>query len=292
MNLNHVVTRHFAPVEQSYDARDCALYALALGIGSNPLDEDELPYVFEGRQQLVVPSWCGTLGWPAFWHDDPATGIDWRRIVHGEVRFQLHQPLPLHTTVRAQHAIAGVQDKGIGRGALIHFDTELHSAADGVHLASVQSVQFLRGDGGCGSHGAAREGLPPLDESVRPHATADYATAQQAALLYRLASRDLMPVHADPEVARSGGFERPISHGLNTMGIACRSILKHFIAGHPERLRAMAARFTQHGYPGDTLRVEMFGYGEVVQFRVRALERDVVLLDRGNCILEEPTWLR
>jgi hypothetical protein len=60
MNLTHVMTRTFAPVEQSYDWRDAALYALSLGMGDNPLDEDELFYVFEGRPQQAVPSpWAG-----------------------------------------------------------------------------------------------------------------------------------------------------------------------------------------------------------------------------------------
>src|ERR1700727_2639780 len=53
MNLQHVIARRFAPVRQSYDWRDAALYALGLGTGDDPLDEDELPYVYEGRAELV-----------------------------------------------------------------------------------------------------------------------------------------------------------------------------------------------------------------------------------------------
>lgn len=287
MNRAHVMARRFAPAEQAYDPRDCALYALALGIGSDPLDEDELPYVYEGRPQAAVPSQCVTLGWPPFWQDDPATGIDWVHILHGEQHFQLHRPLPLQTRVRASHRVTGVEDKGPGRGALVHFDTELHSVASGVHIASLQSVHFLRGDGGCGSEGEARPGLPLLPQDAEPTASVDYRTAAQAALLYRLASRDWMPIHADPEVARHAGFERPISHGLNTLGLACRAILKHFAPGRPERLQSMAVRFAQPAFPGDTIRVELFqaADGASLNFRARALERDVLVLDRGHCRL-------
>src|SRR5258708_38678954 len=49
MNLDHVLSRGFAPVEQRYDWRDAALYALSLGMGDHPLDDDALLYVFEGR---------------------------------------------------------------------------------------------------------------------------------------------------------------------------------------------------------------------------------------------------
>ena len=102
MNLDHAMSRSFAPVEQSYDWRDAVLYALSLGIGDNPLDEDELFYAFEGGAQQPVPSMCVTLGWPPFWHADPATGIAWTRIVHGEQRFTLYRPLPLQASIRAE----------------------------------------------------------------------------------------------------------------------------------------------------------------------------------------------
>jgi acyl dehydratase len=285
MNLDHVMTRAFAPVAQSYDWRDAALYALSLGIGDDPLDEDELLYVFEGRPHQPVPSFCVTLGWPPFWHDDPATGIAWTRIVHGEQRFVLHRPLPSHASIHAEHRIRYVEDKGPGRGALIGFDTEIIDAQTREHIASLHSVQFLRGDGGSGSFGSQSEPLPPLHAEGPPTASFDYCTARQAALFYRLASRDYMPIHADPLVARSAGFERPISHGLNTMGLACRAILKHCTPRRPQRLASMSARFVRPAFPGDTIRVELFAAGPTVHFRARALERDELVLDRGECRL-------
>jgi acyl dehydratase len=286
MNLDHVMSRSIAPVEQSYDWRDAALYALSLGIGDNPLDEDELFYAFEGRAQQPVPSMCVTLGWPPFWHADPATGIAWTRIVHGEQRFTLHRPLPLQASIRAEHRIRYVEDKGRDRGALIGFDTEIVDAQTSKPLASLHSVQFLRGDGGSGGFGAPSEPLSPLDPEWPPTSSTDYTTARQAALLYRLASRDYMPIHADPVVARSAEFDRPISHGLNTMGLACRAILKQCTPRRPERLRSMSVRFVRPAFPGDTIRVELFACGTTVRFRAWALERDELVLDRGECRIE------
>jgi acyl dehydratase len=295
MNLQAVLAHEFAPISQSWTWRDAALYALALGIGSDPLDADELLYVYETYQRggadpqlCAVPSYCVTLGWLPFWQDEPALGIAWERIVHGEMRFTLHRALPAAGSVRCAHRLAAVQDKGVGRGALMHVDNELHDAASGAPVASLRSVEFLRGDGGCGSFetpGDKREPLAPLPVDFQPDATLDIATARQGALLYRLASGDLMPIHADPTVARRAGFERPISHGLNNMGLACRAILKRHLPGQPERLRDMAVRFVQPGLPGDTVRVEMQRRGNTVHFRARALERDVLLLDRGECTL-------
>ena len=94
-----------------------------------------------------------------------------------------------------------------------------------------------------------------------------------------------MPIHADPAIARDAGFDRPISHGLNTMGLACRAILKRFAPGRPERLEAMAVRFVAPAYPGDTIRIEMFAGRDAIRFRAWAVERHVLVLDRGECRL-------
>lgn len=287
MNLQHVIERRFEPTLQGYDWRDSALYALGLGIGSDPLDEDELLYAYEARAQAAVPSQCMVLGWPDFWHAEPAAGIDWVNILHGEESFELHQPLPLAATVRATHRVRAVVDKGPGRGALIYFDTEIADAQSGAAIASLHATQFLRGDGGCGNDGVAPPVVGALREGAAPSASIDYRTAPQAALLYRLVSRDYMPLHADPVVAREAGFDRPISHGLNTMGLACRAVLKQFSPRRPERLRSMSVRFTQPAYPGETIRIELFDEGKRIRFRARAMERDAIVLDRGECVLED-----
>ena len=39
----------FEPIVQRYDERDSALYALSLGMGEDPIDEDELPFVARFR---------------------------------------------------------------------------------------------------------------------------------------------------------------------------------------------------------------------------------------------------
>jgi len=282
MNLEYVRSLRFAPTEQSYDWRDSALYAMALGMGSDPLDEDELPYVYEGRTLQAVPSLCVTLGWQPFWQNDPAAEIDWVHILHGEMGFTLHRPLPVQASVRTEHRLCAVQDKGAGRGALLHFEHRIHEMASGAPLATLRSLQFLRGDGGCGQHGTPPQTRQAWPEPLAPTGHMDCSTHPQAALLYRLASRDWMPIHADPVVARQAGFERPISHGLNTMGLACRAILKHVLPGQPERLKTMSVRFVQPAFPGETIRIEWAQQGERLHFRARALERQVLVLDRGE----------
>ena len=287
MNLDRVVARRFAPIHQSYDWRDSALYALGLGMGDDPLDEDELAYVYEGRDQRAVPSMSVTLGWPPLWIAEPETGIAWTKALHGEQRLTLHRPLPVCGSIRADHRVSAVEDKGPMRGALVYFDTELFDAASGERLASLRATEFLRGDGGCGNYGPPPGPITPIARDARPDASITYRTQRQAALLYRLVSRDYMPIHADPAVARDAGFERPISHGLNTLGLACRAILKRYAPGRPERISTLAARFVAPAFPGDTIRIDMFEQGDAIRFRVWATERCAMVIDRGKCGLEQ-----
>jgi len=49
----------------------------------------------------------------------------------------------------------------------------------------------------------------------------------------------------------------------------------------------MFVRFAQPAYPGETIRVEFFDEGDTLRFRARAVERDVIVLDRGECTLAD-----
>jgi acyl dehydratase len=281
MNLEYVRNLVFAPIVQRYDIRDSALYALSLGIGQDPLDDDELPYVYEGRGPLAVPSQCVTLCWPPFWHKEPAAEIAWRRILHGEQSFSLRRALPAEGAVRAEHRIVAVDDKGTDRGAVVHTSHDVFDNATGELLANLGSTEYLREDGGCGGFGTPPQLTQPMEEAGEPAAVCDFRTFPQAALLYRQVSRDYMPIHADPDVARDAGFDRPISHGLNTFGLACRAVLKRFAPRKPEKIASMTARFAAPAFPGDTIRIEMFKCQDGLRFRAQAVERSVLVLDRG-----------
>jgi hypothetical protein len=281
MNLDYVRSLSFTAIVQRYNQRDSALYALSLGMGQDPLDKDELPYVYEGHRPLAVPSQCVTLCWPPFWHKELETGIAWRRILHGEQSFSLLRPLAVEGAVRAEHRILAVDDKGDGRGAVVYTANDLFDDTTGELYARLRATAFLRDDGGCGSFGAPEKLTQPMDDVCEPDEVCDFRTSAQAALLYRQASHDYMPIHADPDVAREAGFDRPISHGLNTFGLACRAVLKHFAPRRPEAIASMAVRFAAPAFPGDTIRIEMFKAPNGLRFLARALERSVLVLDRG-----------
>ncbi|MGA7229594.1 MAG: 3-alpha,7-alpha,12-alpha-trihydroxy-5-beta-cholest-24-enoyl-CoA hydratase, partial [Xanthobacteraceae bacterium] len=105
------------PAEQSYGPKDCILYALGLGLGHDPMNEDELAFVYE-KNLKVLPT-MGTVLGQGFWARERDTGIDWVKIVNGEQGITLHRPLAVKGTVVGRLRIIEVIDKGPGKGALV-----------------------------------------------------------------------------------------------------------------------------------------------------------------------------
>ena len=273
----------FQPVEQTYTERDTILYALGCGLGADPLDEDQLPFVFEEPELRALPSMAAVLSPPGFWARHPDAGIDWVRILHGEQAMEIHKPLPAAATVVATAKVTGIVDKGAGRGALVFVARTVRDIESGEALATLRSTTFARGDGGCG--GTTETAPPPHALPNRdPDLVCDLPTALNAALIYRL-SGDPNPLHASPSVARAAGFERPILHGLCSWGVAGHAILKSICGYDPARLTSMALRFSAPVYPGETIRTEMWRDGDTVSFRARVAERDVVVLNNGRATI-------
>ena len=267
-------------VEQTIGWRDCILYALGLGVGLDPLDESDLPFVDE-RRLKVEPTLANVMGYPGFWMREPRFGLDFEKTVHGEHAIRLHRPLPSEARVVGTSRITGVADKGAGKGALVFVEREITDAASGELLATVRQTVFCRGDGGFGgTHGAVPEALAATPER-EPDAAIDVPTSPQGALIYRL-SGDFNPLHFDPEAARRAGFARPILHGLATFGIAGHALVKALCPGAPEKLVAMGGRFSAPVYPGETVRLEAWhDGGGHASFRARVAARDVVVMSHG-----------
>ncbi|MDE0717197.1 MAG: MaoC/PaaZ C-terminal domain-containing protein [Rhodospirillaceae bacterium] len=270
----------FEPVEQTYTERDTILYALGCGLGIDPLDEDQLRFVFEEPELLALPSMAAVLSPPGFWARHPDAGIDWVRILHGEQAMEIHRPLPAAATVAATAKVTDIVDKGPEKGALLFVERTVTEAETGEALATLRSTTFARGDGGCGGTTETAPAPHPIPDRA-PDLACDLATAPNSALIYRL-SGDPNPLHASPSVARAAGFDRPILHGLCSWGVAGHAILKSCCGYDPARIRSMALRFSAPVYPGETIRTEMWRDGNIVSFRARVAERDAVVLNNGR----------
>jgi acyl dehydratase len=266
-------------VEHSYTDKDTILYALGVGVGHDPLDPDQLPFVYEKNLQ-ALPTFAAVLGYPGFWARELDTGIDWVKLVNGEQGVTLHRPLAPAGTVIGRTRILEAIDKGAGKGALVYTERTVTDKDSGALIATVTQTSFCRGDGGFG--GPPREAPPthPIPERS-PDAVCDLATRPEQALIYRL-SADRNPLHADPEIAKAAGFPRPILHGLATFGIVGHALLRTMCDYDPTRLTAINARFSGPVFPGETLRTEIWSDGTVASFRSRVVERDVLAINNGR----------
>jgi acyl dehydratase len=266
-------------VEQTYTVDDVIRYGLAVGYGSDPLDESQLRFVHEDGLR-AAPTLPVVLACPWGWLADPATGVDWSRVVHGEQSLTLHAPIPTAATVRGRTRVTAVVDKG-DAGALVHQERIVTDVATGLPLATLGIAIFCRGVGGFAGSDESPAPLPAVP-AREPNAVCDLPTAPQQALWYRLAG-DRNPLHALPGTARQAGFSSPILHGLATFGVAGHALLRGVCGYQVHRLRSMAARFTAPVFPGETLRTELWREGDGrIRFRTRSLERDVVVVDRGT----------
>jgi len=272
-------------VVQTYTEKDAILYALGVGLGHDPTNPDELPFVYE-KNFKVLPTFAAVLGWPGFWARDLDTGIDWVKLVAGEQGLVLHRPLKPRGTVVGKTRVTEIIDKGPGKGALVFSERALTDQESGEKIATATQTTFCRGDGGFG--GPPREAPPPHPIPERPpDLVCDLPTRREAALIYRL-SGDPNPLHVDPAVALAAGFPRPIMHGLATFGVAGYAVLKSLCGYDPARLASIAGRFSSPVFPGETIRTEMWNDGHAVSFRVRVLERDVIALNNGRAEIRVP----
>jgi acyl dehydratase len=268
--------------ERSYTEKDVILYALGIGLGQNPADPAELAFVYE-KNLKVLPTFPVVLGFEPFLLRDRHTGVNFEMTVHGEESLTLHRLPATAGSIVARHRIHDVIDKGAGKGALLLIERAIFDKAAAEPIATIRQTVFCRADGGFS--GATRPSPPvhPLPERAPDH-VCDLPTRPEMALIYRL-SADVNPLHADPEVARAAGFERPILQGLGTFGVAGHAILRAVCGYDPARLRSIAGRFSAPVYPGETIRTEIWRDGSVVSFRASIVGRDVVAINNGRAEL-------
>lgn len=271
--------RPFPEIRQTYSRRDTMLYALSVGAGADPLDESDLPFVYE-EDLRAFPMMACVLASPGFWLRAPDTGVDWKMVLHAEQNLEIVRPLPVEGEIVARNRIEEIIDKGPGRGAILYQRRDI-AGADGTLYAIVRQSTFVRGEGG---FGGAQGPLKPIHAvpDRDPDLSVVTQTRADAALLYRL-NGDYNPLHADPKVAAAAGFDRPILHGLCTYAIAGRALIRALMDNRPERLTGLDARFSSPVLPGNTLRTDIWhGEARVASFRCVVEETGQVALNNGQ----------
>lgn len=264
-----------------YDPRDAIIYALGIGAGLDP-DINERDFLYE-RQLQVLPTMALVLGSPGFWPMDPRCGLDWINILHGEQRLALFQHLDPADTLVGETQVTNIADKGLGKSALVQAVKTLRTPG-GTLVAEATETWVVRGAGGFGGE----RKLPGQPLPAVPERDPDYMialpTSVTQAATYRL-SGDRNPLHIDPETARRAGFDRPVLHGLSTIGLASRALILALCANDAARLTAISARFITPVYPGDVINTEIWQDHANLAFRCHVAETGNIVLDNGVAVI-------
>ena len=176
-------------------------------------------------------------------------------------------------------------DKGAGKGALVYSERQIVDHSSGEPIATLKSTSFCRADGGFGGP-AEKLPAPHTMPQGAPNHVVELATLPQSALLYRL-NADYNPLHADPEVARSAGYTRPILHGLCTYGVAAHAVVQAVCGYDATQLASFDARFSSPVFPGETISVDIWREGDVVSFQAWVRAREKMVLDNGIATLRD-----
>jgi len=263
------------PVVSSWDTRDCMLYALSVGACMDDATGRELQFVTENTRHLelvALPTMCTVLG-GVLSAPSPLAQIgdyDRRKSVHGSVELELHRPLPTAGTVESTITVEGIHDKRSGALVMLRIDAIDASGP----LFTIRNGIFVRGEGGFGGAPGPRWAGGDHPEGA-PGVAVSMTTRFEQPLLYRL-NGDRNPLHSDPAVAVAAGFERPIMHGLCTLGFVGRALIGYACDGEADRVAKLGVRFSNPVMPGDTIETRIWPGADDLRFTAFVDDRPVL----------------
>lgn len=237
----------------------------ALGIGEN----EDLRYLYECNEQfLIYPTFCILPSIKALIDFDThqielaklKLPFDVTRLLHGEQFIEFYKPIPsnpelLKKFITKKPHLIEILDKGSAAAVITELNT--YTTDDQLLCRNQVCCMIL----GAGNFNGPRQTDNKCVENIvkPPEREPDRVVVQQTSInqgkLYRL-SGDRNPLHIDPKFALAGGFDKPILHGLCSLGFAVR----HVISSYPDRkfLVRIKARFSGVIYPGETIVTEMW----------------------------------
>lgn len=275
----------------TYNWRDCALYALAVGA-----DGREPQYIYE-KEMRCVP----TFGVTPYWGTVNVTPKQPRprsvpvlveealqpaaSYVNLDYEFFYHRPIdPLKGSLVYRDVLTDLFDRGEGRGMAVASRQEVFDEAGNPLCTNCCTTLFPT----LGGYGGAPM---PRRESRIPDREPDLVAADQVSkvqhLLYRLTG-DTNLVHVDEEVAKSRGLDGPFVHDLCAFGFACRLAIEALFPGHPEKLTRMYAAMKTVLYPDTPLELHLWQLSPGrAAFRLINQTTGKAVLDRGELDWDE-----
>ena len=147
MPLNRDFIGREYPVAETFEVGREHIRAFADAIGDpNPVYRDRAAAQAAGHPDVIAPpTFLTVLGFRAGNDSpvlDPALGLNYALVVHGEQKFELHRPIRAGDVLSTVTRVADI--RAAGRNELMTMVSEV-TAADGEHVATTTSTLVSRG---------------------------------------------------------------------------------------------------------------------------------------------------
>jgi acyl dehydratase len=283
----HVGTR-LKPYRTAVDWRWTTNYAAALG-DANPC------YFDDTRPEGIVahPVFAVAVTWPMTLHLDQyiesaSFPVDLMAMqVHHTEHIALHRPVRPGQTLTITGTVAAIWPHRAGTRVILRYE-----AADQEHrpVFTEHIGGLLRGVA-CADAGRGLDGLPP-DPPPAPEGLPAWEVPITVdplfSYVYDGCSGIVFPIHTSPAFARSVGLPGIIVQGTGTLALAVRELVDREAGGDPQRITALACRFSGMVRPGTTIRVVLTHRGgKDLFFEVRDAEGKRAL-SNGHARLTAP----
>jgi len=281
-------------INVSFNKKDLILYAIGIGC-------TELNFVYENSAGFaafptypIVLSFKGTetdvLGFPSTammktTNMPPLPGFKF--ILDGERYLEVINPLPLSGEFVLTSKLIGIHKRG--QGALIVTESIIKDSTK-------EYVKIVSGAFCVGAKNFTPESIgESYSETINvpnrtPDAVEETVTLPNQAHIYRL-SGDYNPLHIDPRVAKMNNFQEPILHGLCSLGVAARAVIKTYCGNDPSGFKSIKVRFAKPVIPGETLQTSMWKEGNKIFLEVKSKERNIVVINNAYVVINEKSKL-
>jgi hypothetical protein len=275
IDYEHLMTLRARGERVQYGDRDTLLYSLAVGLGRDPASRPEASYLHDPAGLRTVPTLASALVGSRLLDD---CGWNAAEVILRDESLVFDRPLDDSGTLLVDTDVASVLDRDAGGGALVTVESRARRERDGQPLFTARRTWLARADGGFGGpRGRAAPAVvgPGPVPARRPDMTCVCETRPDQALLFNLALVGESGTRGAP-----GGLA-----GLCLQGIACVAVLREICEYDHTLIRSFACSLSGAARAGEPLVAELWQDANVVACRLRAPDRDEVVLDQGRCVL-------
>ncbi len=281
LGLEELLATTSPSVTVSWNERDVVSYAVIAGFARDEYERAELPYLFEGRGLLVLPSFAATLV-SNDWLD--VTG--WRRehALPAARQLEVFSPLRPADEIEIRSQVTAAWPDRAGSGCYIQTRSEAHRTRDNRALFALISTYHARAN----RLNNARRAPGGVPAPGLPTREPDFSVVQTPAfhdsVLYRwLAAGPAW--HVDTDAARRAGFDRPTVPADAVAAMVCRSVLATVCDYDPTLLRGFSVRYNGAAFSDEELGIRMWQDGPVIAFATTTLDAAGRSILDGRCVL-------